>query len=74
MSLFDKMADNLPYVSFPFNFSGYCHPDFVLEKQYVELCQRFPGYYEYDFYKCVTTEDITLDDVQVSLEKVADRV
>lgn len=52
----------------------YSHPDFVLENQYTEICQRLPGYYQYNFYECVLTQDLTSDglrfpkDVQVQLK------
>lgn len=42
----------------------YSHPDFVLETPYTEICQRLTGYYQYNFYDCVVTQDITTDGVQ----------
>lgn len=43
----------------------YSHPDFVLENQYTEICQRLPGYYQYNFYECVLTQDLTSDGLRM---------
>ena len=48
-------------------FTEYSHPDFVLENQYTELCQRLPGYYQYVFQKCTVTDSCTtVNGVQVN--------
>ena len=32
------------------SFLEYSHPDFVVEKQYIELCQGLPEYFQFHFH------------------------
>ena len=48
------------------SFLEYSHPDFVVEKQYIELCQGLPEYFQFHFHDVSMVEDLHINSVQVS--------